>query len=354
VAELHGVELWSDAHFELMKSYFSMLASAGQKVISANIINQPWGRDHTYFEEVTLIKWIKRIDGSWFYDYTNFDRYIRMMMDCGITKRINCYSMVTWNLFFPYFDELSGETKSVKLTPGTEEYKDFWKPMLMAFTAHLKEKGWFEKTAVAMDERPMESMLAVFALLKEVDPEWKTALAGTYHPEIARDIYDYSLNYVDPYFEPDVLKERKASGKPSTYYTACQPQRPNIFTFSPPSEAVWIGWYAAAMGYTGYLRWAYNNWTESTLTETRYRTWPAGDCYFIYPGPRSSIRFEKLIEGIQDFEKLRILKEQFIKEERSDKLKELDEVLSIFSKKNLEKLPASDMVKKGKEFLNNN
>jgi hypothetical protein len=335
-----------------MKPYFSLLASAGQKVISANIINQPWGREHTYYEEVTLIKWIKRKDGSWFYDYSNFDRHIRMMMDCGIDKRINCYSMVTWNLFFPYFDELSGETKSVKLTPGSLEYKDFWTPMLKDFTAHLKEKGWFEKTVVAMDERPMESMLAVFELLKEIDPGWKTALAGTYHPEIARDVYDYSLNYVDPYFEPDVLMERKATGKPSTYYTACQPQRPNCFTFSPLDEAVWIGWYAMAKGYTGYLRWAFNNWTESTLTDTRFRTWPAADCYFVYPGPRSSIRFEKLIEGIQDFEKIRILKGQFAREGNTDKLNQLDKLLSIFNKENLEKMPANDMVKQGKAFIN--
>jgi hypothetical protein len=354
VAEVHDVELWSNEHFELMKPYFSLLASAGQKVISANIINQPWGREHTYYEEVSLIKWTKRKDGTWFYDYNIFDRYINMMMDCGITKRINCYSMVTWNLFFPYFDESMGETKSVKLNPGSQEYKDFWTPMLKDFTAHLKEKGWFEKTAVAMDERPMESMLAVFALLKEIDPEWKTALAGTYHPEIARDIYDYSLNYVDPYFEPDVLKERKEAGKPSTYYTACQPPHPNCFTFSPLAEAVWIGWYAMAKGYTGYLRWAYNNWSESTLTDTRFRTWPAADCYFIYPGPRSSIRFEKLIEGIQDFEKIWILKEQFLSEGNLEKLNQLDQVLSIFNKENLEKLPAIDMLKTGKEFLDAN
>jgi len=352
VAKVHGVALWSDEHFSLMKPYFSMLAAAGQKVISANIINQPWGPDHTYYEEPTFIKWVKRKDGSWFYDYGIFDRYVKMMIDCGINKRINCYSMITLNLKFQYFDELSGEMKADSLSPGSREYREFWTPMLKDFTAHLKQKGWFEKAAIAMDERDMKSMMAVFALLKEIDPDWKTALAGTYHPEIARDIFDYSLNYVDPYFEAEVLKDRKASNKPSTLYTACEPVRPNTFTFSPLSEAVWIGWYVAAKGYTGYLRWAYNNWTESTLTETRYRTWPAGDCYFIYPGPRSSVRFEKLIEGIQDFEKLRILKDQFVRENNVEKLTQLDQILSIFNKENLEKIPAADMVKKGKDFIN--
>ena len=202
-----------------------------------------------------------------------------------------------------------------------------------------------------MDERDLESMKAVIALLKKIDPEWKTALAGGYHSEIARDIYDYCV-FIDSVFEPEVLKERINSGKPSTYYTACIPRRPNSFTFSPPAEGVWIGWYAFANGYTGYLRWAYNNWTSATLQDTRFKTWPAGDCYQVYPGPRSSIRFEKLIEGIQDFEKIRILKEQFLKEGNKTGIKELNEILSVFNRENLEKTSAADMVTKAKEVLN--
>ena len=69
-----------------------------------------------------------------------------------------------------------------------------------------------------------------------------------------------------------------------------------------------------AAGFTGYLRWAYNNWVKDPLRDSRFRTWPAGDLYQIYPGPRTSIRFEKFIEGIQDFEKIRILREEFTKD----------------------------------------
>ena len=44
------------------------------------------------------------------------------------------------------------------------------------------------------------------------------------------------------------------------------------------------------------------------LRDSRFRTWPAGDTYVVYPGGRSSIRFERLREGIQDAEKIRILR----------------------------------------------
>jgi hypothetical protein len=73
-------------------------------------------------------------------------------------------------------------------------------------------------------------------------------------------------------------------------------------------EGRWISWYAAAAGYNGFLRWAYDAWPEDPVRDARFGSWPAGDCFLVYPGAGSSIRFEKLREGIADFEKIRILK----------------------------------------------
>ncbi len=350
VAKVHDVSLWSDDHYRLMRPYYEMLASVGQKSITAFIIDQPWGPGIRYSSDPAFIKWTRMKNGTWTYDYSVFDRYIEFVMSCGINQRINCYSMITWDLKFIYFDEAKGDTVSVYAKPGTQAYNDLWEPMISDFTKHLKSKGWFEKTAIAMDERDMEGMKAVMALLKRIDPGWKTALAGNYHREIALDIYDYCV-IIHAKFDEDVLKARIEAGMPTTYYTACGENRPNSFTFSPPAENVWISWYAAAEGFTGYLRWAYNNWTEAPLQDSRYKTWPAGDCYQVYPGPRSSIRFEKFIEGIQDFEKIRILKEKFIKSNDKKNLDELESILDLFTVENIQKIPASDMVKRGKAFI---
>jgi hypothetical protein len=71
-----------------------------------------------------------------------------------------------------------------------------------------------------------------------------------------------------------------------------------------------------------------------------------------YPGPRTSIRFEKLIEGIQDFEKVRILREQFTREGKMDKVRKLDKMLSAFELENLKTIAAADMVTKARNILN--
>ena len=350
IARVHDVPLWSDKHFELMKPYYTLLAGAGQKNITASIMDEPWGHQ-TYDDFPGLIKWTKRKDGSWTYDYSLFDKYISFVMSCGINKRINCYTMVPWALSFRYFDEAAGKDTTLKAPIGSADYTTHWTGMLKDFTQHLKNKGWFDITTIAMDERPMKDMQVVIALLKSIDAGWKIALAGNYHPEIEKDIFDYCLAS-NQQFDEAILKERIAKGKPSTYYTCCVEPYPNGFTFSPPAEHVWIGWYAAAKGFTGYLRWAYNSWVADPLRDSRFRSWPAGDTYQVYPGPRTSIRFEKLIEGIQDFEKIKLLQKAFTAKGDTQSLKKLDEVLQQFSIEKLKTIPADEMVQQAKKILN--
>ena len=87
------------------------------------------------------------------------------------------------------------------------------------------------------------------------------------------------------------------------------------------------------------------------LADARFRTWPAGDCFVVYPGGRGSVRFSKLTEGIQDFEKIRILKEQWRKEDDDSKLSHLAGILKSFSsEKLLEEGPANALTA-AKSFL---
>ena len=106
---------------------------------------------------------------------------------------------------------------------------------------------------------------------------------------------------------PDV-RGRSAKGATTTYYVCCTPPKPNTFVFSPPAEARYLGWYTAAHGYDGFLRWAYDAWPADPVRDARHVLWPAGDTFLVYPGSQSSIRFERLREGIVDFEKIRLLR----------------------------------------------
>lgn len=350
IARVHGVKLWSKKHFKLMRPYYEMLARAGQKNITAAIVHEPWGHQ-TYDDYPSLIQWVKKADGSWQYDYSLFDKYVSFVMDCGIDRRINCFSMVPWKIAFRYYDEKEAAYCEFTSKIGSPEYNEFWRNMLTDFTSHLKQKGWFDKAVIAMDERPMKVMQDVIALLKTIDPAWKVALAGDYHPEIEVDIFDYCV--ASRWQFPDaVLKRRRAEGKLSTWYTCCTEPYPNGFTFSPPVEHVWTGIYTAAKNMDGFLRWAYNSWPANPLRDSRFTAWPAGDTFQVYPGPMTSIRFEKIIEGIQDFEKIQILCEDY--KSQPAKLETLEKTLSMFEISKLTITSSSDMVNKVKRFINEN
>lgn len=322
VARHYNVPLWSKKHFELMRPVMTRLAKAGQKVITCSIIKHPWnGQTQHPFESMIGKK--KCIDGTWEYDYKVFDMWVEFMMSCGITEQIDCYTIVPWHLKFEYFDEAENCTYQPTLNPGSKEYEAYLVPLLKDFAAHLRQKGWFGKTCIAMDERPKNLLEPAYEVLYKADKAWRVKGAINYFgPEVAERMYDISFSYDHALIEPAPLAKHIEKGNRISFYTCCGPNRPNTFTFSPPAESAFLGWHAAALNFSGYLRWAYNSWINNQMVDTRFGNWPAGDCFLVYPGG-SSIRMERLVEGIQDFEKIQILR----KNAKGSKLEKLNKAI---------------------------
>ena len=350
VARYHRVPLWSRAHFDLLEKELQSYADAGGKVITTSIMHHPWG-GQTYDPFESMITWMKRVDGTWYFDYTIFDKWVELMMKLGVTQEIGCYSMIPWKLSFQYFDQATHSLKEMKMKPEDPAYADFWLTMLKDFARHLKAKGWFDITYIAMDERPKKDMDRAFAIIHEADPDFKVSLAGALHEELSDQLDDYSIALADKFSE-ETKRARRAANKKTTFYTCCTESHPNTYTFSHPAEAAWIGWYAAKEHLDGYLRWALNSWTIEPLLDSRFLAWGAGDTYLVYPGARSSIRFENLVAGIQAYEKIRILKAGWQKEGNKSALKQLDKILREFDEKQLERQSARQVVEKADRFMN--
>ena len=349
-ARYYNVEPFSKEHFDRMRPDMQNYVDAGGKVITASIMHKPWnGQTYDPFE--SMVTWLKKADGTWYFDYTVFDKWVEYMMSLGVKKLINCYSMVPWRLSFQYFDQASNSFKYLDVKPGEAAYDEFWGNMLTSFAKHLKEKGWFDITHISMDERPMKDMLATLKVIRKADKDFKVSLAGTYHDELVKELHDYCIA-IGEKFPAEVIKSRKEAGQVTTYYTCCTEPRPNTFTFSAPAEAEWLGWFAAKENLDGYLRWALNSWVKNPLQDSRFTAWAAGDTYMIYPEGRSSIRFERLIEGIQSYEKIRILKEEFEKKGNKSAIKKIDKILKAFDEFSLEEIPAATVVTKAKEAIN--
>lgn len=350
VSRYYGVERWSQEHIEALRPYISALAKAGQKSVTAIMFYEPWGEQtHDPDKFDPMVQTIRKKDGSWEYDYSDFDKYVELCAEYGITKQINCYSMVPWDMNFRYFDESTGDYVFLETKTSEPEYKELWISFLTSFKEHLQEREWFEKTNIAMDERSEKDMLNAFQIASELG--FKVALAGNYHSSLALLLQDYCVAIgQDKLFATAELVQRKANNMVTTIYTSCADREPNIFSNSLPGEAAYLPIYAAAANIDGYLHWSWINWHENPLEDTRYRMFGAGDTYFYYPGNRSSVRFERLVEGIHQYEKIQILKEEFAGD--SLRLSKLNGLLDEFKDSRIEGAMCAEAVNRMEKFLN--
>lgn len=305
VARYFDVPLWSEEHINYLKPHLTRLKDAGQKVITTTIVKDPWN-GQTYDPYGSMVKWTKKSNGTFEFNFDDFDKYVELCMEIGIDDQINCYSMVPWDNRVYYYDETQGKEVYEKLNPGSDIWNAYWGQFIKAFVSHLKSKGWENMTYIAMDERPANVMNPVFELLKDTPLKISGAMNYGSVNQISDKVSDMSVAVREVHNEEEFAnfaRERREKGQNTTLYLATG-DYPNFFTYSNPAESAWVGWYSAKTDIDGFLRWSFDNWVENPLETTDHTRFESGDCFIVYP-ERSSIRFERFREGIQDNEKLR-------------------------------------------------
>ncbi len=323
-SEEQKVKAWSKEHFELLQPFYKVLADMGQKVICTQLN-----------EKVSpLVKWIKHSDGTWTFDFKDFDSYVLHMRKWGIGKQISCHSMLgSKKNDLPYYKD--NTLKETRLKTWSPEYNDLWVQFLEAFKRHLIQKGWFENTVLYFDEFREENMNRVLNFIQELDPDWKLGMAyGHVQSKRTMDILEDGSGILG------VTNNSGRKDKINTFYTSCTEAIPNnyITPKNNVAEMAWMPWHTAREGLDGYLRWAFDLWTKDDPFDTRDGAFTSGDFSMIYRSqngkgmrPVMGIRTEMLREGIQDYEKIRILRSQFLKNKDHMNMEHLERILSKFS-----------------------
>ena len=311
VARVNNVAPFSPGHYAAMEPLWKMLADAGQKTLTVTLVDQPWNHQ-CYDAYGTMIGRRRGADGKWSFDYSLFDEYVAFGRKCGLGPDIACYTMCPWGYMVDYTDA-EGRRVRAEARPGQPFFDEYWGDFLVDFSRHLAEKGWLNDTFIAMDERAPEDLTYIAQFVRRRAPGLKIAMAGNHRPSaykgIEIDNYSQIMHLVDKPFL-DEVSQRRREGKTTTFYICCGPARPNTFMSSGPGEAFVCGFYPAACGLDGILRWAYNCWGEDSNHDMTYSRWTAGDIALVYPDGSPSWRFLELRNGIVAAEKFRILREQ--------------------------------------------
>lgn len=328
-AEYYGVTPFSPEHFEILKPHMLKYKEMGGHAITTSIVEEAWGGQTYSKNEIrypSMIKWTKKADGTFKFDFSDFDKWVKFNKDLGIGDKIICYSMIPWGNTIIYFDEAKNTTERVILNPGTAEYEMIWTQFLNALVPHLDEKGWFEDTYIGIDERA--NMSQAFDVVDKVKNKegltLKKAAAmdhfSTGYIPVTSRVDDISVGSTAAKKELDNYKafveDRKNSEKDykTTIYT-CTEHFPNSLALSMPGESYWTMMFSAAQGATGYMRWAFDAWVEDPLRDVTHWAFEAGDTALIYPDEtdvtnpvsKSSVRLEKMAEGIRDVNKLYLM-----------------------------------------------
>jgi hypothetical protein len=162
------------------------------------------------------------------------------------------------------------------------------------------------------------------------DPDWG---------DLRGRVNNYSIhgNALNDTRVKQAIEEEQSKGGEITWYISCDqgyPQ-PNFFIDAPAMDPVMVPWITARYNMAGILYWAANFWTETPNPWLDAVTFISGfvcsDGYILngegsllYPGdftkrytgqpdvdgPVSSLRFELLREGIEDYEYISILRDK--------------------------------------------
>ncbi|MGB9688409.1 glycoside hydrolase domain-containing protein [Thermogutta sp.] len=257
--------------------------------------------------------------------------------------------------FMVHIPGMGGGTFQSRVEPSlagfaenTPQYQALFSSQVRQIEEHLREKGWLPMAYVYWFDEPepkdYEFVKAGMARLKKYAP----GLARMLTEEPVEPLYGYvdiwcpiSFNY-----DPKVAEERRQLGERFWWYICTGPKAPycTLFIDHAATELrVWL-WQTWQRRISGILVWATNYWTSPTAFPDGFqdpyedpmsyvsgystpqgvkRHWGNGDGRFIYPPleasvpgktahpvllpPASSIRWEMLREGIEDYEMLWML-----------------------------------------------
>lgn len=272
---------------------------------------------------LTPIKW--KLDGEQVtIDFTEFDEAMSRYLD---DFNFNSFRFV----ILP--NELNGHSRF------TPEYNSLYKKLMKPIIAHLKEKGWLDKSVCYWIDEPSperyDYVKEGFSLLKEACPGLTRLLTVNHENAPAPTFYGFVDLWVPIFhrFDPERAKERQMLGEEVWWYVCTGPKAPypNNFIDHPAINHRIRAWMGEKFGADGELYWRAtyyrgkdgklrNPWHDGMSIASQGHSWGNGDGMLLYPpvkeppdeplvkGPINSVRWELLREGLEDREYFWLLK----------------------------------------------
>ena len=347
VARQYGVELWSDEHFKLLEPSFQQLARVGNRWLNVPVLAR------TEFGNVrdSMIRWIRKRDGSLDFDHTVLDRYLGLATRHW--GRLRCiHFVVMQGMKSPtvpptppqvaVFDEATGKSSLYAVgraiaQPRPRRPTDWrppkpkggrpagtlppsaWRAFATKLYAHMKARG-LEKSMFWGAPWEAEADPSLKGLLASCAPDVHWTAGG--HEIMANAKYCKDTRFyriiTDIRYHGGWNNFRDDQGWRSPIVHLANPRVGGtsfaLHTTSLPFAYRLMVDRALAMGRTGFTRVGADEWAGIHYDGMDTPRWLTGIpvLFLLWPGKAGaepSVRFEALLEGIQETE-ARIFLEQ--------------------------------------------
>ena len=304
MANFHGVELWSDEHWEMVKKYGEVMREC---------------RQTDFYLPHTLVEH-QLVDGVYQFDFSKFEKLAKLYFNLGFSHiEIAPYIYrENWH-YIDFVCKINGEVVNVLSDEGLKFLNEYH----TALYAFLKKNGWVEKAVLHIADEPHEkcadSYNRIAKMVKEIIPDIPL-IEAVEHPAIsAIDIYVPKNNgYIAHISE---YEQKRNEGYDLWYYTCCFPGG-NYLNRVLDFEVIrtrYLHWANKLYNFKGYLHWGFNIYNvvgnpfeirATILDDLDAIPLPCGDTHIVYPkGDKvlHSVRLEMMRSGVEDYELLCML-----------------------------------------------
>ena len=317
IANWYNCEVWSEKLWKLLERYLENYAAHNINMILTPLWTPPLDtREEGERRTVQLLD-IRLKNGKFEFDFSKLKRWIDLCRSKGIVyfEMVHFFSQWGARSCPKIMVEIDGKPEKMfgwHTAADCLEYIDFLNGVIPALEDFLAGEDLLQNVYFHISDEPeikhLDSYRRAVTLIKDQLRDFPIIDAMS-------DLEFFRQGVVNtPVPSVKALDKFVAAGQKRlwTYYFCGNWElTPNRFFTMPLGRVRIIGVIAFLYDLEGFLHWGYNFWNSDFsrfpvnpfITTDADNAFPAGDAFLVYPGkdgPLDSLRYEALMEGMQD------------------------------------------------------
>lgn len=326
LADIYGVEVFSDKFFEIMRSHVALAAKNGMNMILLPAFTPPLDTPFGKERKTTQLVKVEVNNGEYSFDFSLMKKYIELCRECGIESFEHNHLFTQWGAEHApkIMATVEGEYKRIfgwETDSKSEEYVVFLKCYFKALKCFLKEMNLENNIMFHIADEPPIKLISYYENARRVVAD---ELKDYIYSDALSDFEFYRKGYskrpIVAVNSPEIDEFVENCEDYWVYYTNGE-LKDNVSnrTISVPSarnRVMGVQMYVG--GAKGFLHWGYNYYYGALsrglfnpmINPCGYKQL-AGASYIVYPDITGealpSLRMKVFYEAINDYGALQLL-----------------------------------------------